>query len=132
MKKFLVAIILYFFLIVNLFSHLQHYSNVNYLEYDLYRNNDLIGKHKYEFIKNGDNLSVKSVVEFKITKLGIDLYKYFAESTENYEKNNFKSFKSTTIQNKKNKYVNINLNDKKNKLIIDGSSYKGEQTLNIW
>ena len=87
--------------IVNLFSHLQHYSNVNYLEYDLYRNNDLIGKHKYEFIKNGDNLSVKSVVEFKITKLGIDLYKYFAESTENYEKNNFKSFKSTTIQNKK-------------------------------
>ena len=126
MKKFLVAIILYFFLNVNLFSHLQHYSNVNYLEYDLYRNNDLIGKHKYEFIKNGDNLSVKSVVEFKITKLGIDLYKYFAESTENYEKNNFKSFKSTTIQNKKNKYVNINLNDKKNKLIIDGSSYKGD------
>ena len=126
MKKFLVAIILYFFLIVNLFSHLQHYSNVNYLEYDLYRNNDLIGKHKYEFIKNGDNLSVKSVVEFKITKLGIDLYKYFAESTENYEKNNFKSFKSTTIQNKKNKYVKINLNDKKNKLIIDGSSYKGD------
>ncbi len=129
MKKFLVAIILYFFLIVNLFSHLQHYSNVNYLEYDLYRNNDLIGKHKYEFIKNGDNLSVKSVVEFKITKLGIDLYKYFAESTENYEKNNFKSFKSTTIQNKKNKYVNINLNDKKNKLIIDGSSYKGDTNI---
>ena len=129
MKKFLVAIILYFFLIVNLFSHLQHYSNVNYLEYDLYRNNDLIGKHKYEFIKNGDNLSVNSVVEFKITKLGIDLYKYFAESTENYEKNNFKSFKSTTIQNKKNKYVNINLNDKKNKLIIDGSSYKGDTNI---
>ena len=126
MKKFLVAIILYFFLNVNLFGHLQHYSNVNYLEYDLYRNNDLIGKHKYEFIKNGDNLSVKSVVEFKITKLGIDLYKYFAESTENYEKNNFKSFKSTTIQNKKNKYVKITLNDKKNKLIIDGSSYKGD------
>ena len=129
MKKFLVAIILYFFLNVNLFSHLQHYSNVNYLEYDLYRNNDLIGKHKYEFIKNGDKLSVQSVVEFKITKLGIDLYKYFAESTENYEKNNFKSFKSTTIQNKKNKYVNINLNDKKNKLIIDGSSYKGDTNI---
>ena len=126
MKKFLVAIILYFFLNVNLFGHLQHYSNVNYLEYDLYRNNDLIGKHKYEFIKNGDKLSVQSVVEFKITKLGIDLYKYFAESTENYEKNNFKSFKSTTIQNKKNKYVKITLNDKKNKLIIDGSSYKGD------
>ena len=129
MKKITLSIILYFFLNVNSFSHLQHYSNVEYLEYDLFRNNDLIGSHKYDFVKNGDNLTVKSVVNFKITKLGIDLYKYFAESTENYEKNNFKSFKSTTIQNKKNKYVNINLNDKKNKLIIDGSSYKGDTNI---
>ena len=103
MKKIFVAIILYFFLSVNSFSHLNHYAEVKYLEYDLYRNNSLIGSHKYDFIKNGDNLTVKSVVNFKITKLGIDLYSYFAESTENYEKNVFKSFNSTTIQNKKNK-----------------------------
>ena len=110
MKKILVAIILFCFLNVNSYSHLKHYAGVNYLEYDLYRNNTLIGSHKYDFIKKGDNLTVKSVVNFKITKLGVDLYKYFAESSENYEKNIFKSFNSTTIQNKKNKYVKINLN----------------------
>ena len=103
MKKIIVAIILYFFLSVNSFSHLQHYSGIKYLEYDLYRNNNLIGSHKYNFIKNGENLTVKSVVNFKITKLGIDLYNYFAESSENYEKNVFKSFNSNTLQNKKNK-----------------------------
>ena len=130
MKKITVAIILYFFLNVNSFGHLQHYSGVKYLEYDLFRNNDLIGSHKYDFIKNGDNLTVKSVVNFKITKLGINLYKYFAESTESYQNNTFKSFSSTTIQNKKNKYVNIKMNKDKNKLNIDGSSYKGEADKN--
>tara|TARA_A100001015_G_scaffold247641_1_gene284594 strand:+ start:2462 stop:3145 length:684 start_codon:yes stop_codon:yes gene_type:complete len=126
MKKIIVAIILYFFLNVNSFGHLQHYSGVKYLEYDLYRNDVLIGSHKYDFIKNGDILTVKSVVNFKITKIGIDLYKYFAESSESYKKNMFKSFNSTTLQNKKNKYVKISLNSETNKLKIDGSSYKGE------
>ena len=116
MKKITVAIILYFFLNVNSFGHLEHYSGVKYLEYD-------------DFVKNGDILTVKSIVNFKITKLGIDLYKYFAESTESYEKGTFKSFNSTTIQNKKKKYVKINLNSEKNKLEIDGSSYKGDANL---
>ena len=129
MKKITVAIILYFFLSVNSFGHLEHYSAVKYLEYDLYRNNDLIGSHKYDFVKNGDILTVKSIVNFKITKLGIDLYKYFAESTESYEKGTFKSFNSTTIQNKKKKYVKISSNLEKNKLEIDGSSYKGDANL---
>ena len=35
---------------------------------------------------------------------------------EFYQKNKFYSFNSVTIQNKKNKYVNINLNNEKNKL----------------
>ncbi len=126
MKKITVAIILYFILSVNTFGHLEHYAGVKYLEYDLYRNNNLIGSHKYNFIKKGDNLTVQSVVNFKITKLGIDLYKYFAESNEIYNKNIFTSFNSTTLQNKKNKYVNINLDTKKDKLYIDGSSFKGE------
>ena len=121
MKKITVAIILYFFLNVESFGHLQHYSGVKYLEYDLYRNNVLIGSHKYDFIKNADILTVKSVVNFKITKLGIDLYKYFAESSEIYEKNMFKSFNSTTLQNKKNKYVKISLNSETNKFKIDVS-----------
>ena len=126
MKKTLFSIIFLLLFTTNSLSHLKHYQDINYLEYELYRNNDLIGAHKYYFMKNGDNLTVKSIVNFKITKLGIDLYKYFAESEEKYNKNMFSSFTSKTMQNKKNKYVNISLKKKENKLLIDGSSYKGD------
>ena len=107
-------------------SHVQHYNDIIYLEYDLYRNNNLIGSHKYDFIRKGEDLTVKSEVSFKITKLGIDLYKYYAISDENYKKGKFHSFSSKTKQNKKDKFVNIELNNKKNKLKIKGSSFTGE------
>ena len=125
MKKIILSIIFYFLFPVSSFSHLQHYDKINYLEYDLFRNNSLIGSHKYNFPRHGENLVVKSIVNFKISKLGVVLYKYYAESSEEYNKNIFKSFKSKTLQNKKNKYVNISVEKDKKELKIDGSSFKG-------
>ena len=116
---------------MNSFGHVDHYAKLNYLEYELFRNNQSIGYHKYNFKREGDNLSVISEVNFKITKLGVDLYKYFAKSKENYKKSVFSSFSSTTKQNKKNRYVNIKVNPKDNNLIIDGSSYKGNADKDI-
>ena len=126
MKKIILSIIILLSLNINVNSHVNHYKNYNYLEYELFRNNKLIGYHKYDFNRDKGMLSVKSKVEFKITKLKVDLYKYFAESEENYEQGIFKSYFSKTKQNKKDRYVNIRFNSKKNNLIIDGSSYKGE------
>ena len=60
MKKIYVSIILYIFLSTNSFGHLEHYSKVKYLEYDLFRNNDLIGTHKYEFLRNNENFERRS------------------------------------------------------------------------
>ena len=96
------------------------------MEYELYRNNNSIGYHKYDFIRDGDSLSVLSEVSFKITKLGIDLYKYFAKSEENYENGIFKSYSSKTKQNKKDRFVNIKLDTSNNHLNIEGSSYTGK------
>ncbi len=129
MKKFVLSIIFYFFLSSFTLSHVQHYSDINYLEYDLYRNNNLIGTHKYDFIRKGQDLTVKSEVSFKISKLGIDLYKYFAISDENYKNGKFHSFSSKTKQNKKDKFVNIELNNEKNKLKIKGSSFTGDGSI---
>jgi hypothetical protein len=39
-------------------------------------------------------------------------------------------FKSNTFQNGKEKYVNLNYDQSKNKFIIDGSSFKGEANTN--
>jgi hypothetical protein len=129
MKKIILSIIILISTSFNTNSHVGHYENYEYLEYELFRNNKLIGYHKYDFIRKNNNLSVKSEVNIKITKLGVDLYKYFAESKEVYKDNKFFQFNSTTNQNKKEKYVNIRVNPNLKELIIDGSSYKGSAPL---
>tara|TARA_B100000767_G_C19688843_1_gene503024 strand:- start:503 stop:1186 length:684 start_codon:yes stop_codon:yes gene_type:complete len=126
MKKFLISIALFLLTSFNLFAHVEHYSKFNYLEYELFRNNKSIGYHKYNFNRESDNLTIVSEVNFKITKLGIDLYNYFAKSEESYEKSVFKSYQSKTKQNKKDRYVNISVDSNDNNLVIDGSSYKGK------
>ena len=131
MKKFILSIAIFFLFCIESFSHVDHYAKYNYLEYELFRNNKSIGYHKYDFIRDTDKLSIVSEVNFKITKLGVDLYKYFAKSEENYQKGNFKSYSSTTKQNKKDRYVNIKTNADNKNLIIDGSSYKGKADINF-
>jgi len=116
MKKIILSIAMFFLVCTQSLGHVDHYAKYNYLEYELFRNNNLIGYHKYDFKRDGDNLSIFSEVSFKITKLGVDLYKYFAKSEENYEKGIFKSYSSKTKQNKKDKFVNIEL-DTSNKYL---------------
>jgi len=125
MKKFFILIIILFSTNFSAVSHVEHYKKFNFLEYELYRNDNLIGYHKYDFERKNDTLTIKSEVKFKVTKLGVDLYKYSAASEEIYQENEFLSFSSKTNQNKKEKYVNINYDPIKKNLIIDGNSYKG-------
>ena len=128
MKKAILSIIILLSFVINshVNSHVEHYAKFNYLEYELFRNDKLIGYHKYNFIRKNDLLTVKSEVNFKITKLRVELYKYFAKSEEIYENNKFFKFVSKTNQNQKEKYVNINIDTKDASLIIDGTSYKGK------
>ena len=126
MKKYLLSIAIIFFLSIEIKAHVDHYSKYNYLEYELFRNNKLIGYHKYNFKRDKDNLIIDNEVSFKITKLGVDLYKYYAKGVEMYKNGIFLGFNSETNQNKKEKYVNITIDPKDNNLVIDGSSFKGK------
>ena len=94
MKKYLLSITLVIFLSIEIKAHVEHYTKFNYLEYELFRNDKLIGYHRYEFIRNKENLIVNNEVNFKITKLGVDLYKYYAKGTEKYVNGNFAAFNS--------------------------------------
>ena len=126
MKKFLLSIALILFLIQENYAHVDHYSKYDYLEYELFRNDKSIGYHKYEFKRKGDNLTIDNEVFFKIRKFGVDLYKYSAKGVEKYEKGVFTGFNSETNQNKKEKYVKIEVDPNDKNLIIDGSSFKGK------
>jgi len=126
MLKINKIIILFLFLIstfpVN--AHVQHYDKLNRIEFDIFRNNKQIGQHIFIFERSGSNLSVKSEINFEIKKLGVVLYKYFAQGTEYFEDGILTKFTSKTKQNKKDKYVNMKLEN--DEYVIDGSSYKGK------
>ena len=126
MKKYLLSIALIFFLSSEINAHVEHYSKYNYLEYELFRNNKLIGYHTYKFNRNAGDLTIDNEVNFKITTLGVDLYKYYARGVEKYKKGIFQGFNSKTNQNKKKKYVNITIDPIDKDLIIDGSSFQGK------
>ena len=106
------------------FAHVLHYKKINKLEFDLYRNNLLIGEHIYLFNRKGKNLSVQSKINLEIKVLDITIYRYSSEGQEKYIDGKFKSFSSTTNQNNKKKFSKIY--KKGNKFFIEGSSYKGE------
>ena len=128
MNRLYKSIILIF--LINIFffvpsnSHVQHYENLKRIEFDIYRNNNHIGKHVFSFKRVDGKLEVESEINFKIKKLGVVLYKYHVKGTEIYEDGELIEFHSKTNQNGKEKYVNLKLEN--NELIIDGSSYKGK------
>ena len=106
-----------------LFAHVLHYQNLNRLEFDLYRNNELIGQHIYLFDRNGQNLTVHNKINFKIKVFGVTVYRYSSEGYEKYVNGKFKSFSATTNHNNKEKFCKIY--KKEDKFFIEGSSYKG-------
>ena len=126
MKKYILSIGLIFLLSLDINAHVDHYAKYNFLEYELFRNNKLIGYHTYKFERDGNDLIIDNEVSFKITKLGVDLYKYYANGVEKYKNGIFSGFNSKTNQNKKEKYVNISIDPTDKNLIIDGSSFKGK------
>ena len=108
-------------------AHVQHYEDLKSIEYDIYRNNKLIGTHIFSFSKSNKQLFVKSEINFEIKKLGVVLYRYKVEGTEIYENGKLIKFNSKTNQNGKKKYVNMLLENEE--YLIDGSSYKGKAPL---
>jgi len=105
-------------------AHVEHYGKLNKIEFDIYRNNKHIGKHIFKFKRKNNEIAVESEINFEIKKLGVVLYKYHVKGTEYYKDGKLIKFNSKTNQNGKEKYVNLKTD--KDKLIIDGSSFKGE------
>ena len=132
MKK----IILFLIIITTIFlpsflsSHVKHYSDLKYLEYEIYLNNGLIGKHVFNFKKNKDTLLVSTEGKFKVKRLGIDLMDYSTKTKETYVNGHLTNYSSETFQNDKRKYVILTLNKQKKLFEIDGSSFKGETDVN--
>ena len=110
-------------------AHVQHYEDLNRIEFDIYRNQNHIGKHVFSFKKLNGELAVESEINFQIKKFGIVLYKYHVKGTEIYKDGKLVKFNSKTNQNGKVKYVNMKLDNEEYN--IDGSSYQGKAPIDF-
>ncbi len=128
MRKHIFAIILILFA-SKAFSHSSHYEGLKKIEMDVVRNGEVIGYSNYFFENSKKKMTVKNYTKFKVELLGINVFSISSEAIEKYENDKLIYFKSNTFQNDKEKYVNLNYDKSLKKFIIDGSSYKGEASL---
>ena len=128
MRKYILAIIIILFA-SKASSHTNHYKGLKKIEMDVIRNGEVIGYSNYFFESSEKKLTVKNYTKFKVELLGITIFTISSEAIEKYENDKLIYFKSNTFQNDKEKYVNLNYNELSKKFIIDGSSYKGEASL---
>ena len=126
MKKILFFVIFFYSGLNEVFAHVQHYNNIKNLEYDIFFNKKLVGKHFFEFKKEGKIVHVKSYGGFEVNKLGLLLMDYQTGTEEIYNKGILMKFSSDTRQNDKIKYVRLKNDEKNGTFSIDGSSFKGK------
>ena len=128
MKHFILALIIILFA-TKVMSHSSHYKGLKKIEMDVLRNNEVIGSSNYFFEFDEDLFIVKNYTNFKVELFGVTVFSILSETIEKYKNEKLVFFKSNTFQNDKEKYVNLNYDKDTNKFIIDGSSYKGEASL---
>ena len=128
MKKFL----LFLFLLTysfNSMAHMAHYNKFNKIEMEILRDGEVIGYNYYFFKKDKDNTIVTNQLKFTVKLFGATIFEVESYGEEKYIKDKLISFNSKTRQNKKDKYVQLKLNEEKNEYDIKGSSYTGSASI---
>ena len=128
MKKILLFL---FFLIYssNSTAHMAHYNKFNKIEMEILRDGEVIGYNYYFFKKDSDNTTVTNQLKFSVKLFGATIFEVESFGEEKYIKDKLISFNSKTRQNKKDKFVQLKLNDEENEYDIKGSSYTGSASL---
>ena len=129
MKKFLFLLI-FLFISSNSNAHIAHYNNYNKIEMEILRDGEVIGYNYYFFKRDGNETLVTNQIKFTVKLFGATIFDIEGYWEEKYIDDQLISFSSKTLQNDKEKFVNLKLNRKTNKFDILGSSYNGEASLN--
>jgi hypothetical protein len=128
MKKllFLTFLLIYSF---NSSAHMAHYNKFNKIEMEILRDGEVIGYNYYFFKKDGENTTVTNQLKFTVKLFGATIFEVESFGEEKYIEDKLISFNSKTRQNKKDKYVQLKLNENENEYDIKGSSYTGSASL---
>ena len=127
MKKYIVIL----FLLIHIYpsnsiAHIGHYIKYKKIEMEIYRNGELIGYNHYFFNRDGKETIVTNQIRFVVKILGATVFQVEGYSEEKYIKDQLVSYNSKTLQNDREKFVNLTFNKINKKFDIKGSSYNGE------
>ena len=126
MNKLIIFIFIFLFFFHNLVvAHTFHYQDFKKIEMEIFKDGKVIGYNYYFFTKEKDVLTIKNQIRFKVNLFGVEVLNVEGYGIEKYKKNKLISFKSKTLQNGKEKFVNLIYNHEKDKFNIIGSSYTG-------
>jgi hypothetical protein len=125
MKKIFLNVIFFLLISFNLNAHVSHYKNFKKIEMEIFRNDQLIGFNYYFFEKDKNVMKIKNQTKIIVKLFGTTVFDLEGYGEEKYINEELVSYNSKTKQNKKDKFVNLLLDKKTNKLVIKGSSYTG-------
>jgi hypothetical protein len=108
---------------------MAHYNKFNKIEMEILRDGEVIGYNYYFFKKDEENTTVTNQLKFTVKLFGATIFEVESFGEEKYIKDKLISFNSKTRQNKKDKYVQLKLNENENAYDIKGSSYTGSASL---
>ena len=124
MNKYIYILLLIIF-VFKAYSYADN-NDIKKIEMEVFRNGEVIGYSNYFFDQKDNIIIIKNNTKFKVELFGVSVFSISSETVETYENDELIYFKSKTFQNDKEKYVNLNYDQSLKKLIVDGSSYKGE------
>ena len=94
-------------------AHMEHYNKFNKIEMEILKDGDVIGYNYYFFKKDKDQTIVTNQIKFTVKLFGATVFEIEGYGEEKYIKDKLISFNSKTQQNKKDKFVNLILDEKK-------------------
>jgi len=127
MKKILILVFILFS--SNVLAHMDHYKKYNKIEMEIFRNGELIGYNYYFFTRKGNETIIANQIKFSVKLLGTTIFQVEGHGEEKYFKDQLISYNSKTLQNNKEKFVNLIFDKNNNKFNIKGSSYSGEASI---
>ncbi len=128
MRKLIVILFLLLYPSISI-AHMAHYNKYNKLEMEIFRNGELIGYNYYFFNRKDDKTLVTNQIKFTVKLFGTIVFQVESYGEEKYFKDQLISYNSKTLQNNKEKFVNLLLNKNTKKFDIQGSSFNGEASI---
>ena len=127
MKSIISKISIFIFILLSnsVFAHTSHYQNFKKIEMEIFKDGKIIGFNSYFFQKKKGLLIVKNKIEFKVYLLGIEVFNLEGHGIEIHKDGKLISYESKTLQNDRDKFVNLIYDSKSDKFKINGSSYVG-------